>query len=155
MHAETKRWTLVTMQGMIARDRDNELLMYARVSLRLSRTLPSTTHVDLQIQCTSEWDSDKSLISRKYAFVFFQSGILLERRWRTFLFKTRLTKNKIQACLQEVPDKHRDAGECDTGNRKTKVWAAGGWEWMVSAEGRIHKVTFVRNLLTVSESWLI
>ena len=71
-----------------------------------------------------------------------------------FLSKARLTKNKMQTYLQEVHDRNRDDHEARK-LRKSRCELQGPEERMVSAEGQMYKVTFVHNLLTLSDSWLI
>ena len=71
-----------------------------------------------------------------------------------FLSKARLTKNKMQTYLQEVHDRNRDDREAGK-LRKPRCELQGPEERMVSAEGQMYKVTFVHNLLTLSDSWLI
>lgn len=60
----------------------------------------------------------------------------------------------MQTYLQEVHDRNRDDHEARK-LRKSRCELQGPEERMVSAEGQMYKVTFVHNLLTLSDSWLI
>lgn len=97
----------------------------------------ATICIDLRIQATFEWTSEQ---------ISFNFGL----SWRVG-----------EECYYSRQDFQRTKHRCIFKRFRIStemIWESGDIRAVVQAqgpEGRIHKLTFVHNLLTVSDSWLI